>query len=434
MKWTRREFMRNSAIAAAGMTISNPLFAAAKRAARVPASGEKVVVVVNLYGGNDGVNTVIPLSNTEYNQYRVLRPVLRYDQADVLPLTGTPDFGLNPGLTSFQNLYNQQKLAIIGGVGVPDSAVGLFDHEAGQYEFQSCDVVRSGAFQASGWLGRYLDSLPPGPGQIAPGIDLGGGRLLVTGLSQQPVSIYTIDDFKLQVSAWGDEEAARRTAYQNLMNIPVVGSPVAEQNRQYRLDALSQSQVLQTKVQGYQEHATYPDTWLGFQLRECAKIIYADAGVRAITVGDGGFDTHSGQDSGKTATALGYHASLLKEVADAVSAFYQDLQGTGPDRPTQLSQRVLILTISEFGRRAYQNTDDGTDHGFGSVAFALGDMVNGGDIYGTYPSLQDQFLVFDGNMDVTTDFRSFYSTIVGNYLNADPVPIVGGNFPLLSFV
>lgn len=428
MKWSRREFIRNSAFAAAGMSLSSPLLAAVKPKMKVPAANEKVVVVINQFGGNDGVNTVIPLSPTEYDQYRVLRPVLGYDQADILTLNGTPDFGLNPGLTGFQSLYNQGKMAVVTGVGVPDTAVGLFDHEAGQYEFQSCDIVRSGAIQPSGWLGRYLDSVPPGPGQVSPGLDMGGGRLLVTGLSQQPVSLYTIDDFALQVSSWGDDENARRAAYQNIMGVPIGDSPVAEQNRLYRQDALNQSAIIQNAVAGYNPTVTYPDTWLGYQLRECARVIFGNVGVRALTVGTGGYDTHSGQDSGKDATTLGYHAGLLKDVGDAVSALYQDLVNQG------LSNRVLILTISEFGRRAYQNTDDGTDHGFGSVAFAVGDMVNGGNIYGTYPSLQDQFLVFDGNVDVTTDFRSFYATVAANFLGVDPVPIVGGSFPLLGFV
>jgi uncharacterized protein (DUF1501 family) len=426
MKWTRRDFIRNSALAAAGVSLSNPLFAATKRAL-APAANEKVVVVINLFGGNDGVNTVIPLSPVEYNQYRALRPVLGYDQAQILPLSGTPDFGLNPGLTEFQSLYNQGKLAVIGGVGVPDTAVGLFDHEAGQYEFQSCDIVRSGTIQPSGWLGRYLDTVPAG--SVSPGIDLGGGRLLVTGLVQQPVSLYTIDDFQLQVSSWGSDETARRNAYSNIMNAgPIVDSPVAEQNRQYRVAALQQSTIIQQAVANYSPSVTYPDSWLGYQLRECARIIYGNVGVRALTVGTGGYDTHSGQDAGAGAGTLGYHASLLQDVAEAVAALYQDLVNQN------LSNRVLILTISEFGRRVYQNTDDGTDHGFGSVAFAVGDMVNGGDIYGTYPSLQDQFLVMDGNLDVTTDFRSFYATVIDKYLGGDPDLILGDSFAELNFL
>lgn len=428
MNWTRREFIRNCAIAATGLTFNGPAFGATRAAVKAPSDNEKVVVIVNLYGGNDGINTVIPLSATEYDRYLQLRSTLAYDPSQILPLNGMPDFGLNPGLPAFQSLYNQGRLAIINGVGLPQSSNGLFDHEASQYEFQSCDVMQSGTSQTTGWLGRYLDSVPAGP--VSPGIDLGGGKLMLTGAVSQPVSIYTVDDFRLQVSAWGDEETLRRAAYENIMNAgPITDSSAAEQNRLYRINALQQSSVIQNAVANYQTTpgVTYPDTWLGYQLRECAKIIYGNIGARALAVGADGYDTHGGQDSGSGPGQLGFHASLLQEVGDAVSALYADLTGLG------LSDRVLILTISEFGRRAYENTDQGTDHGLGSIAFALGDMVSGG-VYGTYPSLQDQYLVLDGNLDVTTDFRSFYATVIANYLNADPVPVVGGAFPLLGFV
>ncbi|HSP05897.1 MAG TPA: twin-arginine translocation signal domain-containing protein, partial [Acidobacteriota bacterium] len=250
MNWTRREFLRNSALAAAGVGLSSPLFGATKTLRKAPAANEKVVVVLNLFGGNDGINTVIPLSSVEYNAYQALRSTLAFDQSQILTLNATPDFGLNPGLTAFQSLYDQGKLAIISGVGVPQTATGLFDHEAGQYEFQSCDIVRSGTSVPTGWLGRYVDSVPDG--QISAAIDLGGGRLIVTGANKQPVSIYTVDDFQLQVSSWGGDEAARRTAYQNIMNAgPITDSPVAEQNRLYRVSALQQSAVLQSAVASY---------------------------------------------------------------------------------------------------------------------------------------------------------------------------------------
>jgi uncharacterized protein (DUF1501 family) len=163
-------------------------------------------------------------------------------------------------------------------------------------------------------------------------------------------------------------------------------------------------------------------------MRECARIIYGNVGARALSVGTGGYDTHSGQESGASQSQFGYHAQLLQEVSEAVSAFYADMVGQG------MGSRVLILTISDFGRRAYENTDQGTDHGFGSIAFAIGDMVNGGDVYGTYPSVQEANLVLDGSTDVTVDFRSFYTTVMANYLNTDPVPVVGGSFPTLGFL
>jgi uncharacterized protein (DUF1501 family) len=324
-------------------------------------------------------------------------------------------------MTAMQGLFNQGKVAIINGVSVPENASELFSHEAGQFEFQSCDIVRNAAAGSpTGWLGRYLDSVPRGP--VTPGIDLGGGRLLLTGTQHFPVSINSIRRFRLQVS--GFDRANRRAAYTNLMNLPATGGDVAEQSRQYRLQAMQESDAIQSATAGYVPTVVYPDTDLGFHLEECARIIYGNVGTRALAVGIGGFDTHSDQNS-TNGNPLGYHASLLADVSDSIGAFYADLVNLG------VSDRVIILTISEFGRRAYENGDKGTDHGFSSVCFAVGDSVNGG-VYGEYPSLTN--LVLDGNLAQTTDFRSVYTSTLGNFLQVDPVPIVGGSFPVVSFV
>jgi uncharacterized protein (DUF1501 family) len=190
---------------------------------------------------------------------------------------------------------------------------------------------------------------------------------------------------------------------------------VAEANRELRTQALAQSQTIMDATAGYVSTVTYPSSYLGTQLQECAKILYGNVGVRAIAVGSNGFDTHGGQNQPE-GTNLGDHDSLLKNVGDSVAAFYQDLGALG------LSDRVLILTITEFGLRAYENADKGTDHGLAGVAFALGDMVQGG-LYGLYPSLTN---LHDGSLKPTTDFRSVYATALGGWLGADPVPILGG--------
>jgi uncharacterized protein (DUF1501 family) len=142
--------------------------------------------------------------------------------------------------------------------------------------------------------------------------------------------------------------------------------------------------------------------------------------VRAMGVGTGGFDTHGQEKRG------GYHDGLLRDVGDAIAAFYADLKAHA------LSDRVLVLTISEFGRTPFENGDRGSDHGYGSVAFAIGDPVKGG-VYGDYPHLGDDWLVFGDLLDVTTDFRSVYATAFANFLGVDPQPLVG-DFPLLGFV
>jgi uncharacterized protein (DUF1501 family) len=246
---------------------------------------------------------------------------------------------------------------------------------------------------------------------------------MLTGASFDPLSIGSIDELRLDLTF---DEVARMGAYRNVMALPN-GSAVGERNRELRVTALAQGETIQNAVAGYVPGVQYPDTNLAFNLRQCAEILVGDLGVYALAVGAGGYDTHGDQNPGSGGGRLGYHDELLQEVSDAIGAFYADLTAHG------IAERVLILTISEFGRTAYENGDRGTDHGFSSVAFAIGGTVNGG-VYGLYPGLADGQLVFDGLTDVTTDFRSVYSTAFGNFLGVDPVPIVGGSFPVLGFV
>jgi uncharacterized protein (DUF1501 family) len=414
MAMNRREFLKNSAAAAVGMGLTTSWLdpvAQAKQAA--PDVTKNVIVVINLFGGNDGLNTVIPLD--QYDRYQSLRPALAVNRSSVLALPNATDLGFHPRLTQLHDLYAQNKVAVINGVGVPKNARGLFDHAAGQYEFQSCDIFYDTSKKPTGWLGRFLDQVPEQ--QISPGVDLGGGKLILTGNKRSPVSISTLEEFQLKYSF---DENARKAGYKNIMKSPYNGSVVAESNRKIRVEALEQSAVIQSKISGYQPMAQYPpDSYLGYQLLQSAQMIWADLGVRAIGLGYGDFDTHFGQ--------LGPHDDLLGDLSASISAFYQDLDAHG------LADKVLILTISEFGRRVYANNDAGTDHGYASVALAVGNAVKPG-VHGSYPRLDDASLVFDGNLDVHTDFRSVYATAIAKFLDADPAPAVGGSFPILDYI
>jgi uncharacterized protein (DUF1501 family) len=412
MSVNRRQFIRTAGLAAVGVSFGDRFL----RGGIVKAAGERVIVVVNMEGGNDGLNTVIPMN--QYDRYRALRGRLALNAADVLPLSGVPDLALNPGLTAFQSLYSQGKLAIINGVAVPHNAAGKFDHSVQQTEYQTCDIANSSSAsqQVTGWLGRYLD--PYFGSGIPPAIDLGGGRLMLQGTVCDPLTIRSIADLQVKVSF---DSSTRMPAYRSIMGFPS-SDAVAERNRILRLNALDQSDTLKAATATYVPAATYPaDSRLSFSLQQCAKLIYADLGVRALTVGVGGFDTHDAQNQGS------YHNDLLKEVADCVGAFYADLEGQG------LADRVLILTMSEFGRTAYANGSVGTDHGYSSVSFALGGLVKGG-VYGQYPGLANNNLVFGGLTDIVTDFRSVYATALANFAGIDPVPAVGGSFPLLGYL
>jgi len=413
MSMTRRDFVRTAGLAAVGVSFGDRFL----RGGVVRAAGERVIVVVNLEGGNDGVNTVVPMS--QYDRYKALRGHLALNAADVLPLSGVPDLGLNPGLAAFQSLYSQGKLAIINGVAVPHNAESKFDHSAQQNEYQTCDIANSSSAsqQLTGWLGRYLDPYFSGVG-VPPAIDLGGGSLMLTGSVCDPLTIHSIADLQVKVSF---DSSTRMPAYRNIMAF-ANADPVADRNRVLRLNALDQSDAIKAATATYAPLATYSaDSRFAFSLQQCAKLIYADLGVRALTVGIGGFDTHNAENKNN------YHDNLLQEVSDGLGAFYADLDGHG------LADRVLILTMSEFGRTAYANGSIGTDHGYSSVAFAIGGLVNGG-VYGQYPSLASNNLVFDGLTDIVTDFRSVYATALANFVGVDPVPVLGGTFPLLGYV
>ena len=277
MTINRREFLKGSAAAAVGIGLTNSWIDPVVHAkVAAPDATKNVIVVINLFGGNDGLNTVIPLD--QYDRYRSLRPSLAVDRASVLALPNATDLGFHPRLSQLHDLYTQNKVAVINGVGVPKNARGLFDHAAGQYEFQSCDILYDTSKKPTGWFGRFLDQVPEQ--QISPGVDLGGGKLILTGNKKTPVSISTLDEFQLKYSF---DENARKAGYKNIMKSPYNGSMVAETNRKMRVESLEQSAVIQSKISGYQPMAQYPvDSYLGYQLLQSAQMIWADLGVRAI--------------------------------------------------------------------------------------------------------------------------------------------------------
>ncbi len=419
----RRDFLRRSAITAVGLSFSSPLLegVAFPRARRGTGGGtDKVVVAVNLFGGNDYLNTVIPLN--QYDRYRELRPNLGLDRENVLDLPGVPDLALNPGMTAIRDLFGSGRVAVVNGVGAPRDAEGLFDHERSQFLFQSgasTDPVVGTS--RSGWLGRWLDTV--GEGIITPGIDLGGGQVVLSGLERDALAISTVGDLSIRIS---DDRDARLDAYTRIMNVPETDA-AGEFNRQMRKKALDQTATIRERTDAYSPAVDYPDSSIGNSLRQCASLVWADLGVRAACVGYDGFDTHAAQNDGAGPGDLGNHDYLLNSVSEAVAAFYADLEAQG------VADRVVLVVTSEFGRRPEENADRGTDHGYANAVFVVGNGVQGG-VYGQFPSLAEEDLVLDGNLDSAVDLRSVYGTILGRFLDADPVPVLGGSFPLLQFV
>lgn len=379
------------------------------------AAGDAIVVTVLLNGGNDGLNTVVPIGDAQYALYEKARPKLKIARDQVIklantdPAAGQPNgpYGLNPVLTGLHGLYQRGNLAIVAGVGVPRDSESMFDHSAGVYDFMTADPYHLNFHSArpTGWLGRALDGVTGK--EVPPGLDFGGGGLLLAGSKNRPISLGTITDFQLLA---GDVALA---AYRDLMEYERPDSPVAEFNRTQRKTAINSGSSLRERTKDYKPAVAYPaNNRLADNLRDVASVIWANLGARGFSVALGGFDTHKGQNQNNL------HAVLLKTFSDAVTAFYNDL------RAQNLSRNVIILTLSDFGRRPEENSELGTDHGYANCCFVIGDKVKPG-MHGIYPSLESAKLVFEQNLDITVDYRAVLATILAKHMDVDPKPVVG---------
>jgi uncharacterized protein (DUF1501 family) len=417
---TRREFLRAGAIAALGLTAPLDMLAAAPP--RIREEQDPIVVTVSLIGGNDGLNTVVPLR--QYGRYRALRPYLAWPRGWLIRLAGyEADFGLAPGMQALAHLFAQGKVALINGCGCPPTAAGLFDHEASMRNFWTGETYGAAPPETpTGWLGRFLDGIASS--EFPAAVDFGSAPLVFTGARAKPLSLGGVSGFGVFPSA---DAAARYRAYERIQQLPAAPG-VAQRNQALRRQILALSGVLQDIADAYEvaPGVQYPSNALSWELQDCAALIAANRGVRALGVSLSGFDTHAVQNFG-VPDSLPYHQVLLTTVSEAVGAFYADLKGHG------VSDRVVTLVFSEFGRRAAENSERGTDHGFGGPMLVIGDPVKGG-VYGDYPDLREESLVLGGNLDAPIDYRSVYATILAQHLGADPEPILRGSFPQLPFV
>jgi uncharacterized protein (DUF1501 family) len=431
---TRRLFLKQGLFATAGLS----LLAQARMA---EAATNRVVVFLYLFGGNDGLNTIVPMEQAQYAEYQRLRPTLQIPKSKLLVPPKATQIGFNPGMTKLYNRFvsngtGRANVAVLNGVSMPAGSVGLFDHAGCQYVYQTCDIKQvDRATDPSGWFGEYFKTLGSTPSLT--GVDLGGSPVPLQYIGYVPTSISSVNDFILTPSF---DTTALQTAYSAMYgsptSIPASTSAIAEYNRTTRVQSLADSAAVKAATAGYKatpdptdpintSKTVYPNTSLGNSFKTCAQLLYGNLGIRSITIGVGGWDTHENQNVGASSTALGNHDKLLQSVSDAIDAFFLDLEAQG------LADNVLLITMSDFGRNATENSTFGTDHGFSSVAFAVGKTVVGG-VYNDYPDLTK--LVYTNKLDIKSDFRSVYSTIASKFLGADPVPVVGGTFPLMGFL
>jgi uncharacterized protein (DUF1501 family) len=364
-----------------------------------------VLVVVQLAGGNDGLNTIVPYSDDAYHR---VRPALRVAANSVLKIDDR--VGFNPVLLGLNELYKSGQVAIVHGVGYPNPNRSHF--EATQiWETASPDRPLS-----TGWLGRYLDKLDrnaTGTTSFA-GVTL--GDTVPSALLAQHVDVPAIgalNNFQYNAGKDATSKAAAGTLYDGAR---AGQSPYLSLIEDTARTALHGGDILRAKMAGYKTAVTYPGDGFAQQLQLAARIIGSDLGTRIVFVSLGSFDTHAAQ--------RGQQDKLLGSLGNGLLAFYKDLAEHGN------ANRVLTMTFSEFGRRVSQNASAGTDHGTAAPLLVVGGGIKGG-VYGEQPSLTD---LDNGDLKFATDFRAVYATVLERWLGRDAAPIVGDGFARIAFV
>lgn len=368
----------------------------------LPGGSDRVLVLLNLQGGNDGLNCVVPHGDEAY--YR-MRPTLAIARNDVLAID--QQLGFNPRMQSMKALYDRGMVAVVQGVGYPDP-----DHS----HFRSTEIWQTAVpdrYEHTGWLGRYLDDANLPADNLFNGVAI--AQVLPEALVSRTVDVPAI----AQINGYGlvsDRNTSARRTYSELVrdNRFPFTSPYLAHVAEIEDHAQRGSQELPKLVAGYHTDAAYPPTPLGRSLALAAQIVGSKTGTKVLYVQHGSFDTHVSQKATQD--------RLLGELADALKAFYDDLAAHGNDK------RVLTMTFSEFGRRIEENASRGTDHGEASPLFLIGGGVKGG-VYGTLPDLGNTNM---GNVRFSTDFRSVYATVIERWLGRSSQKILGGSFPQLS--
>jgi uncharacterized protein (DUF1501 family) len=435
---TRREFLRRTILTSA-LSWTVPTFLAntfsalqadaMDRATQITTGKDStILVVLQMAGGNDGINTVIPHGSDYY--YKA-RPRIGIKASDVLKIND--QVGLNPGLKGFKELYDQGNLAIVQGVGYPNP---------NRSHFRSTEIWQTASdserFEKYGWIGRYFDNACSG---ADPTVGVNIGRQMPQAFAAKVpkgVSVDNPQNYRFINSENGQDGQMMEQSYREMNGHPadensggsIAGiSGGANMQQQHRgsvmdflertaLDAQVSSDEIRAISARIDNKATYPGSQLGNSLKLVAKLIGGALPTRIFYVSQGGYDTHTNQ--------IGTHQRLLQDLGDSVKAFTDDMKAQGN------MQRVMVMTFSEFGRRVSDNANSGTDHGAAAPMFVIGNHVKAG-LLGQYPSLAPVDL-FQGDIKYTVDFRSVYAAVLENWLKTRSEPILGKKFQPLQLV
>ena len=413
MAISRREFVRGG-VAAFTVSFAAPAFLS--DLARAQGASRRNLVVLYLSGGNDALSTLIPYNDP---QYYARRPSIAIPAGNVLQVgtdsSGVP-LGLNPRLPGLRTIFNSGRLALVQRTGYTNSSRS---HFLGTDIWSTADPSSP---QGTGWLGRYLDQLPP---PVDPLTAWSTQRETPRSLLSRTVGVPSITNvagyaFASPNPGTPDANFARETATRISSHVPVDQPHLAFVNSTAQAAFATLDRVAQ--VGSYNPSVTYPNNGFAQALRMIAGAINRGLGTRVFWVQTGGYDTHASQNPN---VANGSYSQLMATLNDGLFAFYSDLLNQG------MLNDTLVLQFSEFGRRISENGSNGTDHGAAGLMMALGGSVRGG-IYGTAPNLAPNGnpTLENNNGDVRheTDFRSVYARVIDSWLGADSVSILGGDY------
>ena len=371
---------------------------------------DPVLVVLQLAGGNDALNTIVPYNNPKYYDNR---PNVMVPQDQVLPIND--EIGFNPSMGPIKKLYDEGHVAVIQGVGYPTASRS---HFRSMDIWHTCEPQKVGD---EGWLGRVVRDLDPNQENVLTAVNFGRG--LPRALVAPGVPVASVGNLETYGVLTGIDDVDQRLKALDVFSkvyTPMIGQgPVLDYLAHTGLDALKGADILSSAPEMYSSTVEYGSDDVGQYMRNIVQTHLAGFGTRVFytTAPYNSFDTHAGQ--------LANHTRLWSETSRAIADFYDDLQ------EHDAGENVMLLVFTEFGRRVHDN-GAGTDHGAGGHAFVIGQNVKGG-LYGEYPSL-DADKLDEGDLHFNNDFRGLYSTILEKFMGLDAKPIVNGTFEQMAFI
>ena len=368
---------------------------------------EPVFVVVQLTGGNDFMNTLIPYTSPVYYDSR---PLVGIPQDQVLPINDTLAF--HPQMGPFKELYDRGMVAIVQGIGYPNSNRS---HFRGMDILHTCEPFK---VSTVGWVGRTLKEIDPDGENPLTGVNFGIGLPRAMAMPGVPVtSVSNLDNYGLMTGIELEDERNQALDFFKQMYGPAIGTgPVMEYLSRTGRDVLSGADMIKVAPERYESTVEYAANPIAQSLRDVARVHTADLGTRIFYTAHGGYDTHANE--------VPTHPKLIGDLSGAIHDFFEDLEEHDAD------DNVVMLVFTEFGRRIYDN-GSGTDHGSGGGAFIIGKPVESG-LYSEYPSLERSDWANGEDMPHTIDYRGIYGTILEQWLSVEAAPIVNGHYEQIN--